>query len=87
MIVRVLYNEYGSDGRKLADDVVKTLETDFAADRLIIMVRSIPLATDEDRVWVEVAIDFPRSNVDAANDLVSRISAVGIEARTFHDND
>lgn len=87
MIIRVVYNEHGPHGRKIAEEMVAKVREILSDINPIMSIRTTSLATDEDRVTAEVAINFMGDNYAAANAAVERLEKAGIAARTFHDND
>lgn len=87
MIVRVCFNSYGKGAKALADSIAEQIKTELADANPIVRVSGVPLAGNHDKVWAEVAIDFMCTNTDAAHALAERIAGLGIEARTYHDND
>lgn len=84
-MIRVMYNEYGPSGRKLAEDTAQAIRKLIPGEPL--SIRSLSLASNEDRIWAEVSINFPMTNVDHANSVVDKLKAAGYDARTYHDND
>lgn len=87
MIVRVIYNEYGPSKSAPAKAMSAHLKAKFPDDNLILSVRSVPLAGNHDKLWVEVSYNPWSNNYEEAKELASRMEAAGIDARTYMDCD
>ncbi len=87
MLVTVAYNVHGPSKHKLALALADRLEREFAEHKMIARIRSVPLAGNHDKVWVEVHVNFIGSNAEEAKSLANALTSSGIDARTVHDND